>query len=63
MARILARTTIDMKKDIMAKCCLEIKIRRLKEFRIRIWIGLKLIKLATRIIGSDFKLLFDERGE
>ena len=43
-------------KHIMHNITLKVKVRNIKKYKIRIWIGLVMIKLATKIMGIGMKL-------
>lgn len=51
----MAAATISM-REIMAQQTFTVKVHGRKEFKIRIWIGLKIIYLATKIMGVGIKV-------
>ncbi len=51
----MAAASISM-REIMARQTFTFKVHGIKEFKIRIWIGLKIIYLATKIMGIGFKV-------
>lgn len=49
----MATATIDAKKDIAKRMTLKLKVKRSREFGIRLWVGIQLIKLAGLIMWMD----------
>ena len=46
-------------RDIMKEITINVHMKNIKEFRIRIWIGAWLIKLACKIMGVRTKDYYD----
>jgi hypothetical protein len=59
MATLTTAKVRKMPKDVT----LEVGIRTTKEFRFRVWLAMKLIWLATVVLGCDVEFIHEDENE
>ena len=55
----MAETKINM-MEMAKQITLTVKVKRMKEFRLRVWIAMKLIQFAAKIAGVQFEEVSNE---
>lgn len=49
------KAEIDM-MDLMSRQIVHVKLKRVTEFHIRVWLGLKIVELGIRIMGCNAEI-------
>jgi len=49
-------------REVVGSMTLEIRVTRRREMATRLWIGMKLLLLAARVIGTQLEISFDKES-